>query len=37
MPECLLQERGKNEDIEDWKKRLESTKEKQNYINLGGY
>ena len=28
------QERGKNEDIEDWKKRLESTKEKQNYINL---
>lgn len=28
------QERGKNEEIEDWKDRLKNTKDKQNYINL---
>ena len=28
------QEREKDEEIEDWKKRLEKTKNKQNYINL---
>jgi len=28
------QERGRDEELEDWRKRLESTKDKQNYINL---
>ena len=28
------QERGKDESIEDWQKRIEENKEKQNYINL---
>lgn len=28
------QERGKNEEIGDWKDRLKNTKDKQNYINL---
>lgn len=28
------QEREKDEEIEEWKKRLKNTKEKQNYINL---
>ena len=28
------QERGRNEEIEDWKDRLKNTKDKQNYINL---
>ena len=28
------QERGKNEEIEDWKDRLKNTKDNQNYINL---
>ena len=28
------QERGKDESIEDWQKRIEENKDKQNYINL---